>query len=135
MCGGFFRKEHAIATTNRLARNMRLRVKEHFKGNVCKDYNNGNRNTSDWYNINRKPMHQYRHPEQRNPKNSNAPQSSRRPVQRNSQYASVSQGSQRRKCWNCGELNHVAMNCRHGQPIMCNSCHALGHKAKFCNGH
>ena len=37
-----------------------------------------------------------------------------------------------RKCWFCGESNHISQNCRHGKKITCHSCNGLGHKAKFC---
>jgi hypothetical protein len=36
-------------------------------------------------------------------------------------------------CWYCGEHNHVAKNCRHGNFISCNRCHEHGHKERFCN--
>ena len=35
-------------------------------------------------------------------------------------------------CFFCGEGGHVRDNCRHGGKVECNSCHRLGHKAKFC---
>jgi len=42
----------------------------------------------------------------------------------------------RHRCWNCGETNHSARNCRHGQRIECRSCGRLGHKAQHCrSGH
>jgi hypothetical protein len=37
-----------------------------------------------------------------------------------------------RNCWNCGEHNHIAKNCRHGQRISCYKCSGLGHKEKYC---
>ena len=36
-------------------------------------------------------------------------------------------------CWYCGEHNHVAKNCRHGNFISCNRYHEQGHKERFCN--
>jgi len=37
-----------------------------------------------------------------------------------------------RKCWYCGENNHVSRNCRHGRKISCHNCQELGHKARDC---
>ena len=42
-------------------------------------------------------------------------------------------GSTHTTCFFCGERGHVRDNCRHGGKVECNSCHRLGHKAKFCN--
>ena len=42
------------------------------------------------------------------------------------------QYDQTKACWNCGEQNHVAKNCKHGCKLQCNSCYEYGHKAKFC---
>ena len=49
----------------------------------------------------------------------------------------VSRGSQERnvdnkRCFFCGEQNHVKRNCRHGKAISCHSCGQLGHKASMC---
>ena len=104
--------------TNRLVKNMRLPVKEKFRRNVCKDLNNGNKPTGDWTVVQRKHRNPLRHA-----------------GNRNFQQMNDNQGTSGRKCWNCGEPNHVAMNCRHGQPVRCNSCYTLGHKSKFCSGH
>ena len=37
-----------------------------------------------------------------------------------------------RRCWFCGETNHVSHNCRHGRKITCYTCQGQGHKAKDC---
>ena len=38
-------------------------------------------------------------------------------------------------CGLCGERNHRSWSCKHGMPIQCYTCHANGHKSKFCNAH
>jgi len=35
-------------------------------------------------------------------------------------------------CNYCGEENHRAKNCRHGQPLICRACTMPGHKEKHC---
>ena len=35
-------------------------------------------------------------------------------------------------CFFCGEGGQVRNNCSHSGKVECNSCHRLGHKAKFC---
>ena len=36
-------------------------------------------------------------------------------------------------CWYCGENNHSHHACRHGRPIKCSACNLEGHKAKHCS--
>ena len=100
--------------TNRLAKNMGVLPKEQYKRNVCKDANTQNRNRTDW-------------PQKRPGNFQDRSFNGNRQHNRN-----ATNGPPRRKCWNCGELNHNSSNCRHGHPIKCNQCHILGHKAKFC---
>ena len=40
--------------------------------------------------------------------------------------------SNRRGCFNCGELNHVISQCKFSQKIRCRRCHYLGHKERHC---
>ena len=37
-----------------------------------------------------------------------------------------------KRCYFCGEQNHVKRNCRHGKAISCHLCGQLGHKANLC---
>ena len=36
-------------------------------------------------------------------------------------------------CGYCGEVGHRYLECRHGSPVSCNTCHQPTHKAKFCH--
>jgi hypothetical protein len=114
------------AGTNKLAKNMKLRIKDWHRGNACKDNRANNQgptksshrpNTSRWTNT--KYSHgnaQYSHG--------------------NTQYshgnAQYSHGNSSRSCWNCAETNHISRNCHHGKRVKCRNCQQLGHKVKFC---
>ena len=41
--------------------------------------------------------------------------------------------TQRRGCYNCGELNHHRKDCGYSKPIQCFSCDGFGHKRNSCN--
>ena len=117
--------------TNRLAKNMQLKVKsEVTNGNIVKT-GRQNKNTSqmksavdegdgDWQNVSYK----------RGPRRSTKITE----FQRQSSKSDNGQRQTNRKCWFCGENNHVSHNCRHGHKITCNSCQQLGHKSKHCVG-
>jgi len=36
------------------------------------------------------------------------------------------------RCFYCAEPGHTRETCGHGRPVKCNSCHRMGHKAKYC---
>ena len=116
--------------TNRLAKNLQLRVKAKSKNNVCHPnhkssppkHNSPKPNSHDnnqskpqqqaspeWTEVRYKPRHRNRSATKPNPDRS-------RDV----------------RCWYCSERNHTKANCRHGQPVICNSCGYQGHKSKFC---
>lgn len=38
----------------------------------------------------------------------------------------------KRGCYNCGEFNHVQMNCRYDHKLLCGYCKRLGHKSRLC---
>ena len=44
------------------------------------------------------------------------------------------QGSQlnQRRCYNCGETNHLRDRCWYGRKLQCRICHIYGHKASAC---
>ena len=54
------------------------------------------------------------------------------PRQASNGYEQDRRGSSEIRCHYCSEQNHVVKNCRHGRPIICNSCGKKGHKSKFC---
>lgn len=35
-------------------------------------------------------------------------------------------------CYNCGEFNHVQVNCRFDHKVLCGICQHLGHKSRLC---
>ncbi len=36
------------------------------------------------------------------------------------------------ECYNCGEFNHVQVNCRFDHRVLCGNCQHLGHKSRLC---
>ena len=36
-------------------------------------------------------------------------------------------------CYNCGEFNHVQLNCRFDHKVLCGTCQHLGHKSRLCH--
>lgn len=36
-------------------------------------------------------------------------------------------------CYNCGEFNHVQVNCRFDHKVLCGNCQHLGHKSRLCH--
>lgn len=79
--------------TNRLAKNMRLLVKEGHRGNVCKDLNSRDKSPGGWIQV---PPHRNR---QQRATNYSGP------------LHNNTNNGQRKRCWNCGENNHVSSNC------------------------
>ena len=133
--------------TNCLAHNLKLDVNPKHRDNICK-YRSGRRKET-W----NKPSY-----ENRNNQNHATPHpgGSRRQMTfsreqrwRNSSgritesphsYRNDYSNTQKRphdrshrpRCWNCGESNHVARNCRHAHALECHHCGQSGHKQKFC---
>ena len=118
---------------NRLAKNLKLKSASNCKnGNVVRinppkrssppqkrpDYNQHNEvDANDGWTVarNRRRSHYKNTPQQSRDVNTNQRTNSER------------------RCWLCGETNHVSHSCRHGQKITCHKCYGLGHKAKHCD--
>ena len=93
--------------TNSLFRNLKLTVKTEHSTVVTRSQ----RQNQYWPNANRN----------RNYYQQRTPRPSKTTAQSND-----------RGCYNCGELNHISSNCRHGSRIRCHTCQKLGHKSKYC---
>ena len=133
--------------TNSLARSLKLDVNHRHRNNICK--NQGGRPKQPWNrsnNDNRNkqntitpssgyPRLHPKYPNDQQRRNwgghtmasphlryRDSPSTQSRPYNK----------SQRPRCWNCGENNHVARNCRHGHAVKCHHCGENGHKIKFC---
>lgn len=48
------------------------------------------------------------------------------------QLANRNYDGRKRGCYNCGEFNHVQMNCRFDHKLLCGNCKRLGHKSRLC---
>ena len=108
--------------TNRLAKNMKLFVKDGHNGNIYKDNRSGS-----WSN----GSGNYTRPHNNNNRNNNRNNNSNYGNNHNRNF-----DGQRRPtgcCWNCGERNHNRNKCYYKGPVKCSKCNVLGHKAKLCN--
>ena len=123
--------------TNCLGRNLKLQINPRNHGDICK--RNGSRQHTNRNNQTYRrsyPHHspqqqetQYRGQRSRQPGNHGRafPNRFRDDGSNNPAY----QSKNRPKCWNCGESNHMARNCRHGRTLTCHKCGENGHKSKF----
>ena len=132
---------------NCLAKNLQLDVSPRNKDDVCKRW--GGRQRGTWNS--HKQMRQT-HPNQNRYHPHTSPRHQMTPTQGQSSGHHQSRlrhspehyktngprtkfhSQNRPKCWNCGEANHMARNCRHRQSVTCHQCGEKGHKLKFC-GH
>lgn len=106
------------AAVNKLAQNLKLRIKDKAEG-ACKDMSNrtGRPNKND---------HLSRSLASRGPIIARHEGASSRRTGAQHQMAGLV------RCDYCGESGHIKENCRHGREVKCHLCHRLGHKSKFC---
>jgi hypothetical protein len=107
------------AATNKLAVNMKLKVKDKSKG-VCKDYNKQKQheNSREWTTVTKKGQRQQF-------------QQHKRAEQQRHEYQAIT--GQYKGCHNCGEVNHDQQRCRFSFRLKCRRCSAPGHKEKHCD--
>ena len=117
--------------TNRLAKNLGLRIKQAHKNDVCKSHEPVPKKKAkpecilekgekdEWIPVTRRRKH-----------HRDDTRASSRPFNGSSKQNHVKPA-----CWNCGERNHLANACRHGKRLVCDNYESLGHKAKFCTNY
>ena len=111
--------------TNCLGRNLKLEVNRRNHGDICK--RNGVRQHTNRNNQN------YRRSYPHDSQPQHASQTSSNRYRGDGPNRQAHQNKNRPKCWNCGESNHMARNCRHGRTLTCHKCGEQGHKSKFCS--
>ena len=134
--------------TNCLAKNLQLEANLKHKNDICKRQGGGQKRI--WNAQHNNQMRQTRPSQGRTYQHSSpGHQMPHRHGQRSAYHGSrfrplnehyktydpkTNYHSQNRpKCWNCGESNHMARNCRHRQSVTCHQCGENGHKSKFCS--
>ena len=142
--------------TNRLAKNLQLKVKQNTK-DVTKPTNSSNntqttkgpqqRNTRPRsMQMKRTPGNQWRHQRYDNNHHqrydNNQHRRSGHAEWRKSDYNNHNQANMdyldhldyKGRCFFCYEEGHDKHSCRHRAPVECRTCFSLGHKAKHCHG-
>ena len=112
--------------SNRLARNLHLTTDP--KMNVCKEKKSKKVKPQ---------VEKQKKQDAQDSRKEEAWQTVRRGRQRSTRTTQDDRGSKQdqwnqRNCRYCGERNHSAQTCRHGQEITCHYCGLVGHKEKFC---
>ena len=110
--------------TQRLAKNLGLRVLSQHAENVCKSRKQI-----------RKQRPIFKYAKQGDTQTVNKPYQKPKQAYHQPKHQKNKTGNYGRRscCWYCGEDNHSYEVCRHGRPIKCSMCNAEGHKAKHCS--
>ena len=109
--------------TQRLAKNLGLRILPQHTENVCKSRRQIR---------NQKPTLKFAQHDDK--PTANIPRHQQKQAYHQPKHQKKTRNyDQRIFCYYCGESNHSYGECRHGRPIKCSACNTEGHKAKHCS--